>query len=210
MRGTKKGNRARLCCLLCALCLGLTGCAGRTARQDTGSVPTLPPASTAYAAPDGDRMSGEEGLWTLYLPAKNGLNLVAQHVAAEPGILRAEKLETLTRELLSFQSNAQVDALGAVDRAVVSVYDVPTRTFYRKEFNEAMELSNLCGTVTRKDGAPYLHLHATLCDTDLNAHGGHANELHVSATCEMVVRLIPGQVGRQPDEGIGLNLFSFQ
>ena len=112
MRGTEKGNRARLCCLLCALCLGLTGCAGRTARQDTGSVPTLPPASTAYAAPDGDRISGEEGLWTLYLPAKNGLNLVAQHVAAEPGILRAEKLETLTRELLSFQSNAQVDALG--------------------------------------------------------------------------------------------------
>ena len=105
---------------------------------------------------------------------------------------------------------AQVDALGAVDRAVVSVYDVPTKTFYRKEFNEAMELSNLCGTVTRKDGAPYLHLHATLCDTGLNAHGGHANELHVSATCEMVVRLIPGQVGRQLDEGIGLNLFSFQ
>ena len=65
-----------------------------------------------WEAPDGDRISGEEGLWTLYLPAKNGLNLVAQHVAAEPGILRAEKLETLTRELLSFQSNAQVDALG--------------------------------------------------------------------------------------------------
>lgn len=104
---------------------------------------------------------------------------------------------------------AQVDALGAVDHAVVSVYDVPSKTFFRKEFNEAMEISNLCGTVSRKDGKAYLHLHATLCDTDLNAHGGHANELRVSATCEMVVRVIPGEADRQLDEGIGLNLFRF-
>ncbi len=104
---------------------------------------------------------------------------------------------------------ASVDALGAVDHAIVSVYDVPTKTFYRKEFNEAMEISNLCGTVSRKDGEVYIHLHATLCDTKLAAHGGHANELRVSATCEMVVRTIPGEVGRRLDENIGLNLFKF-
>ena len=104
---------------------------------------------------------------------------------------------------------AQVDALGAVDHAIVSVYDVPTKTFFRKEFNEAMEISNLCGTVSRKDGEVYIHLHATLCDTNLAAHGGHANELRISATCEMVVRTIPGEVGRQLDENIGLNLFKF-
>ncbi len=104
---------------------------------------------------------------------------------------------------------ASVDALGAVDHAIVSVYDVPTKTFYRKEFNEAMEISNLCGTVSRKDGEVYIHLHTTLCDTKLAAHGGHANELRVSATCEMVVRTIPGEVGRRLDENIGLNLFKF-
>ena len=104
---------------------------------------------------------------------------------------------------------ASVDALGAVDHAVVSVYDVPTKTFYRKEFNEAMEISSLCGTVSRKDGEVYIHLHATLCDKNLAAHGGHANELRVSATCEMVVRTLPGEVGRRLDDGIGLNLFSF-
>lgn len=105
---------------------------------------------------------------------------------------------------------AQVDALGAVDQAVVSVYDVPTKTFYRKEFNEPMEISNLCGTVTRKDGQPYLHLHVTVCDRDLNAHGGHANALRVSATCEMVIRTLPGEVGRRLNEEIGLNMFQFE
>lgn len=105
---------------------------------------------------------------------------------------------------------AQVDALGAVDHAVVSVYDVPAKVFYRKEFNEPMEISNLCGTVTRKDGQVYIHLHVTLCDKNLAAHGGHANELRVSATCEMVVRVIAGEVGRRMDEGVGLNLFLFE
>ena len=104
---------------------------------------------------------------------------------------------------------AQVDGLGAVDHAVVSVYDVPTKTFYKKEFNGPMEISNLCGTVTRKEGRAYIHLHATLCDKELAAHGGHANELRVAATCEMVIREIPGEVGRRPDADIGLNLFQF-
>ena len=104
---------------------------------------------------------------------------------------------------------ASVEALGAVDHAVVCVYDVPTRTFFKKEFNEPMEISNLCGTVTRKDGQVYLHLHVTVCDRELNAHGGHATELRVSATCEMVVRVIPGEVGRCLDDQTGLNVFLF-
>ena len=104
---------------------------------------------------------------------------------------------------------AQVDALGAVDHVVVSIYDVPNKVFFKKEFNEPMEISNLCGSVTRKDGQVYIHLHATVCDKDLIAHGGHANELRVAATCEMFVRTVPGEVSRRLDENIGLNMFKF-
>ena len=104
---------------------------------------------------------------------------------------------------------ASVDALGAVDHAVVGAYDVPTRTYHKKTFDEPMEISNLCGTVTRMDGAVYLHLHATLCGMDLTAKGGHANELRVAATCEMIVRTLPGEVGRRLDPEVGLNIFRF-
>ena len=129
-------------------------------------------------------------------------------------VVRIDKGEEIIASLtdLSRKENirlAQVDALGAVDHALVTVLDVPTGIFYKKEFNECMEISNLCGTVTRKDGEVYIHLHATLCDTKLTAHGGHALELRVGATCEMIVREIPGEVGRQLDESIGLNLFRF-
>lgn len=104
---------------------------------------------------------------------------------------------------------ASVEGLGAIDHALVAVYDVPSRTFFKKEFNEPMEISNLCGTVTRKDGDAYAHIHATFCDSSLAAHGGHAIKLRVAATCELVVRTLPGEVGRRLDESIGLNVFSF-
>ena len=104
---------------------------------------------------------------------------------------------------------ASVAAIGAVDRAVVGLYDVSKKVYHKKEFNEPMELTSLLGTVTEKEGKPYLHLHATLCDQAMQAHGGHVNELHISATCEMILRLLPGVVGRRPDEVTGLNLFSF-
>ena len=43
----------------------------------------------------------------------------------------------------------------------------------------------------------------------MHTHGGHVNELYISATCEMILRLIPGEVGRKPDAVTGLNLFDF-
>ena len=39
--------------------------------------------------------------------------------------------------------------------------------------------------------------------------GGHLNEAFVSATCEMVVLPMAGQVERAFDEETGLNLFRF-
>lgn len=104
---------------------------------------------------------------------------------------------------------AEVSALGAVDRAEMAIYDVPSKTFFRKTFEGPMEIGSLVGSVTRKDGKPYLHLHGVVCDSDLAAHGGHIASMRVSATCEMIVRIFPGEVGRRMDEAIGLNVFQF-
>ena len=39
--------------------------------------------------------------------------------------------------------------------------------------------------------------------------GGHLNRAMVSATCEMVVTVVPGTVERVFHEDVGLNLFQF-
>ena len=104
---------------------------------------------------------------------------------------------------------AAVQAIGACDRAVLGLYDVERKEYHRKTLTGAMEITSLLGTVTQKDGAPYLHLHATLCDENLVSRGGHVNEITISATCEMVVTPISGQVGRTLDPVTGLNIFQF-
>ena len=108
----RSGKRFRLAALLTAVSL-MTGCTASTLETPEEVLPTLAPAAVGWTAPDGDRMEGDEGLWTLYLPGKNGLNLVAQHIPGTPGLLRTERLEQMCRELLSFQANSQVDALRA-------------------------------------------------------------------------------------------------
>lgn len=104
---------------------------------------------------------------------------------------------------------AGVEAIGAANRAQLCVYDVQRRVFHQRELTGAMEIASLTGTVTRKDGQVYLHLHAVVCDENLIAHGGHVKAMTVSATCEMLIRTLPGEVGRRPDEATGLNVFDF-
>ena len=107
-------TKRKLCLLLVltVMAAGLSGCVGKPIETETEELPTLAPAEVGWTAPDGDRMAEEEGLWTLYLPAKNGLNLVAQHVPSIPGILRTEMMEAIVRELLSYPASNQVESLG--------------------------------------------------------------------------------------------------
>ena len=39
--------------------------------------------------------------------------------------------------------------------------------------------------------------------------GGHLNRANVSATCEMVITILDGSVGRAFSDEVGLNLFKF-
>ena len=102
----------RMLALAAALALTLTmgGCAGRIPEEPESS-PVLPPARSSYQAPDGDVPVGEERMYTLYLPGKNGMHLLAQHLTLGPASLQ-ETVEQLIRALLNFESNDQVDDLG--------------------------------------------------------------------------------------------------
>jgi len=105
---------------------------------------------------------------------------------------------------------AQVEAIGAADQAEIGVYDLNTRSYQREELSEFMEITGLTGSVTRMNGQPYIHLHATLADRNHTIHGGHVLKMRVGATCEMFVRMIDGQVDRSPDEKLGINLWTME
>lgn len=103
----------------------------------------------------------------------------------------------------------RVEAIGAADHAVIGVYDLTKKAYHPEEINEFMEIISLNGNITAMDGKPYIHLHVALADQRHVIHGGHVLEMRVGATCEMFVAVLDGEVKRQKDEALGINLWSF-
>ena len=103
----------------------------------------------------------------------------------------------------------RVEAIGAADHAVIGIYDPERKEYYPEEINGFCEIASLNGSITAMDGKPYIHLHATLADRNHVIHGGHVLEMRVGATCEMFVVVLDGEVERQKDEGLGINLWKF-
>ena len=104
---------------------------------------------------------------------------------------------------------ASVEALGATDDFTVGVYDVAAKRYDSKTFTGPFEIVSLTGTITEKDGAFYQHLHMSAGNRNGEVFGGHLNRAVVSVTCEMVIRVLPGAVGRAPDPETGINLLRF-
>lgn len=100
-----------------------------------------------------------------------------------------------------------ISGIGAADHAVVGLYRVAEKKYYSNTFDEEMEMVSLLGSVTEKDGAVYLHLHAGFAKADGSAIGGHLNEAVISGTGEIFIRAFSGPIGRRTDSVTGLNLF---
>ncbi len=129
-------------------------------------------------------------------------------------VVRMDKGENIMETLKALCAKedirlAQVDALGAVDHAEIGVFDPEQRAYCREELNEFLEITSLAGSVTRMDGQVYLHLHTTLAGQDHRVHGGHVIEMRVGLTCEMFVRVLPGELTRRPDAELGINTIRF-
>ena len=104
---------------------------------------------------------------------------------------------------------AAVQALGAVNDFTVGVFNTVTKTYAANDFQGAYEIVSLTGTIDTMGGDFYCHLHMSAGDDQGRVFGGHLNRAVISATCEMVVTLLPGTVDRVRSEDIGLNLWKF-
>lgn len=104
---------------------------------------------------------------------------------------------------------ASISALGATGDFTVGVFKTSEKKYYANEFKGDFEIVSLMGTISTMNGQFYAHLHMSAGNEKGEVFGGHLNRAVVSATCEMVLQIIDGQVDRAFDEQIGLNLFRF-
>lgn len=129
-------------------------------------------------------------------------------------VMRIDKGEEILAQLkvMALKENirlASVRALGAVNDFTVGVFKTGEKKYYANHFTGDFEIVSLTGTISTMNGEYYAHLHMSAGDEKGQVFGGHLNEAKVSATCEMVVEIIDGQVDRAFSEEVGLNLFAF-
>ena len=128
-------------------------------------------------------------------------------VRMDPGEEILEQVKALA--LKEHIQLASVQALGAINDFTVGVFKTDEKKYYANSFQGSYEIVSLTGTINTMDGEFYCHLHMSAGDDQGHVVGGHLNRAVISATCEMIVTVIDGQVDRQFSEEIGLNLLKF-
>ncbi len=104
---------------------------------------------------------------------------------------------------------ASVSGIGAVDDFTVGIFLYEEGRYQPTRYRGEHEILSLLGSVTQKEGEPYLHLHMSAAGADGVAKGGHLSEARVSVTGEIVLTLTDGRIGRTPMNGTPVNLFDF-
>lgn len=129
-------------------------------------------------------------------------------------IARIDKGEEILEQVKKISLNediklASVQALGAINQFTVGVFKTTEKEYLSNEFSGNFEIVSLTGTINTMNQEFYCHLHLSAGNEKGEVFGGHLNRAIVSATCEMVIRMIDGRVERYFDKEIGLNLFQF-
>lgn len=101
---------------------------------------------------------------------------------------------------------ASISALGAINEFTVGVFKTKEKKYYPNEFKGDFEIVSLTGTINTMNDEYYSHMHLSAGNDQGQVFGGHLNKAIVSATCEMVIQIINGEVDRYFDEEVGLNL----
>ena len=126
-------------------------------------------------------------------------------------IVRMDKGEDIVEQVknIALKENiklASIQALGAINDFTVGVFKTSEKKYYANEFKGDFEIVSLTGTINTMNDEYYSHMHLSAGNDQGQVFGGHLNKAIVSATCEMVIQIINGEVDRYFDEEVGLNL----
>lgn len=130
-------------------------------------------------------------------------------------VLKLERGEKVLETIARFVGESGVEAgllsgIGAVRDATLGYFDPQAREYVTETFEESMEVASLAGNVGRLEGKPILHVHATLAGRDHTTRAGHLFSAVVSATLEVFITALPGEIKRARDEDTGLNLMDLR
>ena len=130
-------------------------------------------------------------------------------------IVRVDKGEEIVEKLTELAetediSLANVSGIGATNKCTIGLFAVEEKKYHSKEYTGDFEIAPLTGNISTMNGKKYLHLHINIGDKDNKSFSGHLNSAIVSATFECIIDVIEGNIDREKNEEIGLNLIKFE
>lgn len=104
---------------------------------------------------------------------------------------------------------ATFSAIGAVNEVELGLFKTAEKEYVSNKYLGDFEIVSLQGNISLMQGKTYVHAHLSIADIDQKCFGGHCNMAVVSATCELVINGIEGEIDRKFSGDIGLNLVDF-
>jgi len=119
-------------------------------------------------------------------------------------IIKLERGEKIIENIKKFCTENDIkcgyfSGIGALDEVELAHYIVENKKYTSKVFKQVLEITNLTGNIGTMDNEVYLHCHITLGDEEMKSIAGHLNEGKVSATCEIILVNLDGEVNRKHD-----------
>jgi len=137
-----------------------------------------------------------------------------KHITSDntAAIIRFDKDEDVCLLLKEYLEKENVttgffSGIGACKKVILSYFNVETKKYEDKIFDQNLEIVSLSGNIAKKDGKPFIHCHGVFSDAEMKTYGGHVKELIVSVTCEIALTKIQGSAIRKKDSEFGLHFF---
>lgn len=121
---------------------------------------------------------------------------------------RNEELHTALNDFAKERglASAWLSGLGGGDNATLGFYDIDTKQYIWREFNEPFEILSLQGNLSLVDGKPFWHIHGVFSGADFQSFGGHVKQLRIGLTGELHVTPLDTAITRNHDDTTGLKL----
>ncbi len=122
-----------------------------------------------------------------------------------------EKDDRVVANLLKVAAEAGIEGgwvsgLGSLKDIELGYYDLPRRTYLKRQFEEDMELCGFTGNFAMHGSERVLHAHATVSGPELISFTGHLFEARVAVTAEFLVRDLGVRLERAEVPSVGLKL----
>jgi uncharacterized protein len=128
-------------------------------------------------------------------------------------VLRFDKGEEVIAGLLAFAGENSITAasfqgIGACSEVELGYYYTESKSYGKKHVAEDLEIVSLAGNIGVLAGQPILHAHGSFGRQDFTMLGGHVFKVTASATCEIFIIKLQGELVRERNERLNLNLLA--